>query len=190
MADAGITLDPGEYEVTITSSNAAHTKIENALATPLTVKIRRFITIPELQASDVEVQPNGAPASYGTLTPSAHAGTGLVGYISSVAIDSDVTLNVYAADPSDVTHKTPTGAILGTFSAQNSFLDGLTEGRYVIVPEAKDSTMTLTSTAKAGGGTIENLPFRILTAVNLPKSDFVSNIVFDRDPSTHEILFT
>ena len=137
----------------------------------------------------MEVQPNGAPASYGTLSPSANPGTGLVGYISSTAVDSDITLNVYAADPADPTHKTPTGSILGTFNTQNGFLDGLTEGRYVIVPEAIDSTMTLTSTVKPGGGTIENLPFRILTAVNLPKSDFVSNIVFDRDPSTHEIQF-
>ena len=114
--------------MTLTSSDATHTKIENVPATPLTVKIRRFITIPELQASDMEVQPNGAPASYGTLSPSAHAGTGLVGYISSTAIDSDVTLNVYAADASDTTHKTPTGSILGTFNTQNGFLDGLSEG--------------------------------------------------------------
>ena len=50
--------------------------------------------------------------------------------------------------------------------------------------------MTLTSTVKPGGGTIENLPFRILTAVNLPKSDFVSNIVFGRNAVSHDLEFT
>ena len=129
MATAGITLDPGEYEVTITSSDATHTKIENALTTPLTVKIKRFITIPQLVAADIEVQPNGAPATYGTLTPTAgHPKSGLVGYVSSTTVDSDITLNVYAADPSDTSHKTPTGAVLGTFDANGEFKDGLTEG--------------------------------------------------------------